>query len=676
MLNCIENNHATQLTHLIQFLNCIWKLPQDGTSSSTNIQDQHSPIQSAKFLGFLCRNPHILDILHLHGLIPNLIQSTFCFVCWLLRNPTQDYHQDFSMAFTVIYVIVERFEIIQHESARCIFERMMEWIKNCDVDSTIDSDDQLRLCEWFSEWFYDAVPADHAREEGDDGMNGDGDRLLSTLLEAQRRREANDSISLSDALDSTKVMAFKKDLSPVRILQVSHYVTRQCIYAVAANRCKPLGVFSMLAMFCEHFGNHVEIGISLSLRTCLHHIFFATRFQQFILQLINQLMQCLSQRQNRSIGYSVGSVMLHNILKRHVHLVNQNSYDVNRNPTMMDYERYQHLMRDEYTIVRNPAMHPAAQWQGHLIQTPPIAPHSNQLLLLPLVANANSSSSSSSSVPSISTTLSCSPHNLSYALLLRNHLYNLVNEEQDTGQAECITYVRQFCSAFGPDQLFDWMLKHLNDACGGSQDSSGQLDVKNTSWTHPSGSFKHHQSAFQKTAIRMAEAIGMSLLASVQDQDLNRILQYAICNFVNHHVGDEDDKESSASVVSTKLLLAQASAIMYSLLLVMHECPHHVLQPLLKMIKIKSHHNVSSVYGRLDHVDTISVFLIHLTEKLVKVPLLIAHLFQGEEGQVVLFDWALTLKNKYNKYKVAIQLFDLRTAVGRRMALNLSRDDH
>jgi hypothetical protein len=687
ILQSIESNHAAQVMMLYRFLEGIWPTTEDGLAAIT----PHA--RSMSFLALLSRNPSILDLFHLHGLIPALISRNLRMVVQILQNfssraidSDQDDHSDFSVALTVLYLIVERFEVIQYREGKKVFESLLEsayalyrntmnFLGNGELPQTSDMD---RLMNWFRQWFYDAVPGERARDGDDDGMGGDGDKLLAALLTAQNKREqqptSDGMIPEAEPFDEN-LLALKKEMSPVRILELSHYVAQQCLYVVAANRCKPLTVFSMLALFCEHFGSYVELGISLSLRTCLHHVFFTTQYPLHILRLMEELKDCLSKQQHRpgktmGTDYNIGSVMLHNIIKRHVNFVNQNHYDITRNPSVLDYEKMQKFMKDEYTIVRNPALHPTVQWQSTMCQTPPIDSYQGNVLI-PMVTNTNSSSASSCTVPATSITMSCAPQSTSYGTLLRTHLDSLVREDYDLGRTDAIVFIRQFFGTFGLDHLTSAVLQHLYHSCGGSlQLLRNQQQGQQQTSSHPSSHFKHHQAAYTRAAMRMADAAAMAFYCAVDRESIDAILQIHLGRFISHYIGSD-----TSGSVSTRVLLAKATAQFTVLLLSVSSSYKANLVPILALIRKTIENNSNKKTGertiRLDDVDATTIYLIYLTEKLVSAPEIMQELFIGEEGGQLMMKWAKLLKQKFGKDKIAVELFDLKSSTSRQLALSV-----
>jgi hypothetical protein len=681
VLQAIECNHESQMLLLHRTLDGIWLEPDDGSVSQT----LHT--KSMQLLSLLSRNPHILDLFHLHGLVPDLIRRTLRVVVQIFQNfnnrvkeeeSEQDEHSDFSVALTVLYLIVERFEVIQCKEGRKVFEdllgeahRLYGKTTTSEMNSSSDMD---RLVNWFRQWFYDAVPGERARDDDDDGMGGDGDKLLTALLNAQTTREQQQQQHANQMTDSLEqdldplddnLLQLKNELSPIRILELSHYIAQQCLYVVAANRLKPLTVFSMLALFCEHFGNYVELGISLSLRTCLHHVFYTTQYHQHILRLMEELKDCLARQQQRpgkllGTEYNIGSVLLHNIIKRHVHFVNQNLHDVTRNPSVLDYEKMQKFMKDEYTIVRNPALRPNVYWQAPLCQTPSSEVYQGTILI-PMVTTTNSSSASTFTVPANSTTVSCLAQSSSYGALLSEHLDNLTREEFDLTRTESIVYMRQFYGTFDTNHLAEALLNHLYHTCGGTT-----LQQPSSSQTHQS-QYRNQSSSYNNAGMRMADAVAMIFYIVLDPPGIEQVLQEHLPRFITQNIGNRD--KCSTSV---RLLLSRATAHLTAVLLTITSLYSTNTKFILDLItKVVQRETLRDRGMWLDEADILTQYLIEFTVTLAKHPEAIQEIFIGEEGSRLLKQWASLLKQKFGKTQLAIDLFNLRTNAGRQHALSL-----
>jgi hypothetical protein len=193
----------------------------------------------------------ILDLFHLHGLIPKLIDTLVRNLRMLLAQfdslaaQNQDFslvHDPFSKFFSLLYLVITRFELMKVKKNRKQFiAQLLDALNDNSDQAETQSRSVVALNSWFSLYLNDFclnVP------------NTDLDKMV---------------IDMIDQLNSSTISPSK--YSPVDVLLCSGYLVRYYLAVITQKQATSSAVAKTLAYFCQCFGQYAQIAVALQLQT-------------------------------------------------------------------------------------------------------------------------------------------------------------------------------------------------------------------------------------------------------------------------------------------------------------------------------------------------------------------------------------------------------------------------
>jgi len=302
-------------------------------------------------IDFIIRNPSFLDIIQLHGYIPEVLEKVFETMGNLFQtveSPNSEYHKnvqaEFALAFSVLYIIAERFEIKKTKENREVFYDLMN-------KYFVNEAPLISLRDWFLNMFEDRLVDPNSEE-----IAQIGDEVLRELLSIQSQ-----SLNLNgEGFNMDGVASIRSKYSPAHLLKVCPYIAKQCLLWYKA---KPedleTRIAPILSLFIEQFGYHIEIGIAYGMQTNIFLLFDKTNSTEAcdkVLRLLEEVYNNLRKidKNGPNFGFNISSVILHNIFVQciHTHKQNVKALDKRTIPSIYDYnsETIQYLLQEVYLI--------------------------------------------------------------------------------------------------------------------------------------------------------------------------------------------------------------------------------------------------------------------------------------------------------------------------------------
>eukprot|EP01027_Heterolobosea_sp_BB2_P016828 GEZU01023902.1.p1 GENE.GEZU01023902.1~~GEZU01023902.1.p1 ORF type:complete len:821 (+),score=158.33 GEZU01023902.1:1808-4270(+) len=229
-------------------------------------------------LSGILNNPSVLDIFHLHGEIHHIIKLLLKMARQYLLDADSKQkngysglddagvlksHRQFGYIFSVLYLIIHRFEVLHNDTNQRVF---IEDLNNAskELGDTKTSSFALLL-----EWFYEEYihrSASATQQQPTDRHKEIGVDLISVLYKAYCDKASDLPVSSSSItadkidLQSNVLASVLRKYTPTEILGATPYIVRQCFAAYFESKLTDQGtLLSMLASLCTECGKHVEL---------------------------------------------------------------------------------------------------------------------------------------------------------------------------------------------------------------------------------------------------------------------------------------------------------------------------------------------------------------------------------------------------------------------------------
>ncbi|KAL9643334.1 hypothetical protein ABK040_014789 [Willaertia magna] len=417
-------------------------------------------------LDFIIRTPSALDIIQLHGYIPNVLEKILnilndLFMSNVNQNFNETFQVNFALAFAVLYIIAERFEFKSTIENQQIFIQLMNDIFQKSNQSLI------YLKEWFENWFTNKITI--LTKE----MKMIGDEILKELitiqieiLEKNPNLENNQQQQQQTIFNIQGIKTLRQKYSPAEFLHVSNYVVQQCLYWYSLKTDElQRKILPILALFCEQFGYHIEIGIVVGLCNLSNQIVFNDLIEKKNEEEINKLVYYLHDdlhkidRAGPNFGFNISSKLLHQMIKQFIHLKRNNEQHFHHFILNYAEEYLQRLVKEEYLITKANDV----KWQS-LSTTPPSLPNHCHLFLpdtSDVIGNFTCNLSCSSSSAAVQTLIQEHFDNIFKSLTIQSPtLLNSIGSMKST-MLESFNHLRKSCQAIGPLNFLKTMLNQI-----------------------------------------------------------------------------------------------------------------------------------------------------------------------------------------------------------------------
>lgn len=215
-------------------------------------ESDENMIQFNSILKFLFNNPRCINIIHLQGLIPDLVTKILSLIKVVYRDSGKDYHNQFSLYISVLYLIFELLnfrDIPQHKAF------LESTLKQLDLEPGL----QASLLN------YVHIQSTTSKESPMEV----GDELLSSLMS---------DISIAEQ--------FLNRVSPLKVLECIPYVTQQWVIALKSGYLSHETAKELIIRSFRIYGVYMEIGFYFTLYH--FHRYELNQFVRVILQLIDE----------------------------------------------------------------------------------------------------------------------------------------------------------------------------------------------------------------------------------------------------------------------------------------------------------------------------------------------------------------------------------------------------
>ncbi|EFC50321.1 hypothetical protein NAEGRDRAFT_77696 [Naegleria gruberi] len=336
----------------------------------------------------LIRNPSVLDIIQLHGFIPDVLERVFIEMRNIFDTKEDLQHTKFALAFTLLYIIAERFEFKKVKENREIFYMLMD-------RHFINESALVHLKEWFQNWFEDRLDR---FSESIEISNICQDILKELFSVSARIAQAG----FGGEVDMEGIQKLRRQYSPSVILKASTCMAKLFVeWYFLKPADLEFKLVPILSFFHEQFGYHVEVGFSAGLLpACLQVFPNLESTREKIPDLVESIYKAFLAKNREVFGFNISSIMLHNLLVQCVHTCTQNIKSLERRkPVVFNYHlpTIQSLLHESYLITGS-----NIEWQL-ATQEDSQELHQGKVFLLPPLlgfgnTNVNLSSSASSAV--------------------------------------------------------------------------------------------------------------------------------------------------------------------------------------------------------------------------------------------------------------------------------------
>ncbi|KAG2393225.1 hypothetical protein C9374_009802 [Naegleria lovaniensis] len=274
-------------------------------------------------IDFLISHTHFLDFIQLHGYMPQVMEKVFQSMRNIWSNTEENdmdesnrdekIQANFSLGFSALYIILERFEFKKIKENKDVFFEMMD--RYFVEDSPL-----IHVKEWFKNWFEDRIDSDNHLD-----IQETGDRIFQELLNLDLQAQTEQA-----SYDMAGLAKIRKEYSPAHLLRVSSYIAQQCFLWYMAQP-EELGkrIIPIISTFIEQFGYHTEIGFASGILFTVNQVFSSMeKASDSVFTFIDVLFTTfkdLEKVKESTIGFNISSVILHNIFVDSVHTYYQNN---------------------------------------------------------------------------------------------------------------------------------------------------------------------------------------------------------------------------------------------------------------------------------------------------------------------------------------------------------------
>lgn len=365
------------------------------------VSNVSSPTHRDILLNFICLSPTLLDVIHLHGKTLDLIEKLLASFKTIFEgyhgsaeretDALLKLHEQFSEIFSVLFLIIQRFQIITNKQSRELFFNLLKVNMCSDINDAQES--LSRVINWINGWFHELDMLPEGNTQSDESLCPIGDELIAALLDLQTQQLPSDANPdpQTTTLNFDKLQDIKSRFSPCQILEVTPYVVEQCQYVYSERDMNALVSTQMLGFFVNFFGKYCDISVSVSLKNSLHRVFKKTDSPDSAngVTLVTQ-MYSSNVWSSHQFGYNMGSSIIHSILQSNIHFVNKNIQDTDVEPIIRDYDPQlniflHRLLQDEYTTTRKTLKYQLSHTTTSLpiVETPSTDPLLVYNILLP-----------------------------------------------------------------------------------------------------------------------------------------------------------------------------------------------------------------------------------------------------------------------------------------------------